>query len=332
MAIAQGTHGTVATWTTPVSVPYPASGIVKHNLLLMFVTNKYPTNGPSTPTNWTALAFNQYSRGGGTPGADTGDVYITLYIKIATGSESGNVSVTITGANTSIGRIMQYTKDALKSWGIALAGGSDNSAGTAWSVTAGSDPGVTANDMVLVGSGICGNTDTMTAEFITQTGVTFGAMVERQDSGSNTGDDISLVISEHPVSSGTGSAAPVFTATVAGTGSANAAGASIFVRLREVDPHAIAGVIAASASVSGALTVTSTPKAIAGVVNGVAAVSGVLTVVHPLAGTIASLSTFAGALTVAHPIAGTIAASASVSGALTANHPLAGIVARITTE
>jgi hypothetical protein len=233
MAIAFGTAGAAATGTTPLSVAYPTS-ISAGDLLILFVANKYPTNGPSLPGGFFAPSGNQYSRGGGTPGADTGDVYITVYLRIADGTETGSVSVTVTGANTSIGRMFRYTKSATSTWGYACAGGSDNAAGTSWSVTAGSDPGVTANDMVVVGSGICGNTDTATAELITQTGVTFGAMVERQDSGSNTGDDISMWVTEHPVSSGTGSVAPVYTATVAGTGSATAAGASLFLRLREI--------------------------------------------------------------------------------------------------
>ncbi len=237
MAIAYEATGApaVATGTTTLSVAYPTT-VAAGNLLILFIANKYPTNGPATPDGWTAPSGNQYSRGGGTPGVDTGDVYITLFLKIADGTETGNVSVTLTGANTSIGRIFRYSKDASKDWEYVCAGGSDNAAGTSWSVTAGSNPGVTANDMVLVGSGICGNTNTATAEAITQTGVTFGTMQERQDSGSNTGDDIAMWMTEHPVSSGTGSAAPVYTATVAGTGSATAAGASLFLRLREVLP------------------------------------------------------------------------------------------------
>lgn len=233
MAIAFGAVGAVAVGTTSLSVAYPAN-ITAGQLLVLFVGNKYPTNAPATPSGFFAPSGNQYSRGGGTAGADTGDVYITVFLRIADGTETGNLSVTITGANTTIGIMFRVTKAAGVDWGYACAGGSDNTAGTAWSVTAGSNPGVVAGDMVFVGSTVCGNTDTATAEAITQTGVTFGSMVERQDSGSNTGDDISLWITEHPVNSGTGSANPVYTATVAGTGSATAAGASLFLRLREV--------------------------------------------------------------------------------------------------
>jgi len=233
MAIAFGAAGAVAPGTTSLSVAYP-TGITAGQLLVLFIANKYPTNAPSLPNGWTAPSGNQYSRGGGTPGADTGDVYITVFVRIADGTETGNLAVTLTGANTSLGVIFRVTKAAGMDWGYACAGGSDNAAGTSWSVTAGANPGVTASDMVFVGSAICGNTDTATAEAISQTGVTFGTMVERVDTGTNNGDDISIWVTEHPVSSGTGSAAPVYTATVAGTGSATAAGASLFLRLREV--------------------------------------------------------------------------------------------------
>jgi hypothetical protein len=248
MAISFHAAGTAAIGTTSLAVPYPT--VTAGDLLVLFVANKYPTNAPGTPTDFSAPSGNQYSGGAGAAGADTGTVYITVFVKIATGSETGNATVTLTGANTSIGRMFSYTNTG--SWGYACAGGSDNSAGTSWSVTAGANPGVTAADMVLVGSAICGNTDTATSEVITQTGVTFGTMVERQDSGSNTGDDISLVVSEHPVSSGTGSAAPVYTMTISGTGSATAAGASLIIRLRQV-----AAIVGDANITLGALTTTS---------------------------------------------------------------------------
>jgi len=235
MAISFLSAGAVAAGTTSLSCPYPASGITSGMLAVLFICNKYPTNGPAQPTGYTTPSNNQFSRGGGTPGVDTGDVYITLYVRVCDGTENGgSVSVTLTSANTCVGRIFIYQAAGGATWDYAAAGGSDNVAGTAWSVTGGSDPGVAANDMVLVGSAICGNTDTATSEAISQTGVTFGAMVERQDSGTNNGDDCSLWMTEHPVTAGPSSAAPVYTATVAGTGSATAAGASLFLRLREV--------------------------------------------------------------------------------------------------
>ena len=238
MAIAYVDAGTVAAGTTSLSVPYPAT-VAAGNLLVLAICNKYPTNRPSTPTDWTAPSGNQYSGGAGSAGADTGTVYITYYVKIATGSETGNVSVTLTSANTCIGRIFRFSKAATATWAYACAGGSDNSAGTAWSVTAGSDPGVTANDLLIIASAMCGNPMTGSGYGLTQTGVTFGSITERQDSGTNNGDDCSLIVVTVPISSGTGSAAPVFTFTVGGTASATAAGASGILRMRELPAQTV---------------------------------------------------------------------------------------------
>ncbi len=233
MTIAFGAAGAVAPGTTSLSIAYP-TGITAGQMLVMMICNKYPTNGPTNPGGgWFAPPGNQYSGGAGAAGVDTGTVYITCFLKIADGTETGSVTVTVTAGNACLGVIFRVTK-TVGSWEYVCAGGSDNSAGTAFSVTAGSDPGVTAGDMIFVGSALNGNTDTATLEAIAQTGVTFGTMVERADSGTNNGDDCSIWVTEHPVNAGTGSAAPVYTATVGGTGSATAAGASLFLRLREV--------------------------------------------------------------------------------------------------
>ncbi len=231
MTIAFGAAGANTPGTTSLAIPYP-TGITAGQMLLMFICSKYPSNFPTKPTGWDAPANNQFSDSGGSPAADTGNATITLFTRIADGTETGNVSVTLTGVNTCMGIILRYTK-TVWTWDIACAGGADASAGTSWSVTAGSDPGVTTNDLVVVGTALNGNTDTATSEAISQTGVTYGAMAERADAGTNNGDDCSLVVSEHPVTAGPSSAAPVFTATIGGTGSATARGASIFVRLRE---------------------------------------------------------------------------------------------------
>jgi hypothetical protein len=237
MAIAIAGSGVAAVGTTSLAIAYPATP-ASGDLLVIFICNKYPTNTPSQPSGFTTPANNQFSGGAGAAGADSGNVYVTTYTRISDGTETGSITVTVTGGNTCIGRMWRLSKAANKIWDIACAGGADNSAGTAWSVTAGSNPGVTAADLVLVASALNGNTDTATVEAITQTGVTFGTMTEEQDSGTNNGDDCSLWMTSHPVNSGTGSAAPVYTATVGGTGSATAAGASLFMRLREVTPPA----------------------------------------------------------------------------------------------
>jgi len=60
-------------------------------------------------------------------------------------------------------------------------------------------------------------------------------MTERTDTAISTGNDLRLVVTEHPVSSGTSSAAATYTMTASGTGSTNTAGASVMIRLRQAD-------------------------------------------------------------------------------------------------
>jgi len=236
-AVAYGSSGSAATGTTSLSVPYPAS-IAAGNLLVMIVGNKYPANGPATPVGWTLVANGQGSGGLGSAGGDSGQVYNTIFVKEALGTESGNLAVTVTSANTSMARMFRYAKTAGTTWNYAATNGSDNSAGTTWSVTGAANPGITSGDMLIIGTSLNGNRVTGWTESVSATGATFGTTAERNDSTSSTGDDMGLIVSEHPVTAGTASAAPVFTMT-GSSGSANTnspTGASVMLRIREVVP------------------------------------------------------------------------------------------------
>lgn len=234
MAIAFVAAGAAATGTTSLSIAFPA-GISAGNLLAIAVANKYPANGPATPTDFIAPSDNQGSGGQGASGGDAGNVYATAFYKVATGSESGSVTVGIASGNSAIGRMFAYS-NATGLWSVACTFGADNTADTSWSVTGGADPGVTTGDVVLAISAINGADGTQQAasQAITQTGITYGAMTERQDSGTSAGDNSHLVVSEHPVTSGTSSDVPVYTFTADTTIGANApAGATVLMRLRE---------------------------------------------------------------------------------------------------
>lgn len=224
--------GAAASGTTAPAPAYPA-GLTSGDLLVLVVANKYPNNGPSTPTDWTLASNAQGSGGSGAAGADSGNVYCTVFYKESDGTETGTLTLTITSANSSIARMFAFSKSDCD-WNIAAANGADTSAGTDWSVTAGGDPGVTTADMVLAASAInfANGSSIWSSEAIAQTGVTFGAMTERQDSGTGTADNVHLVVSEHPVDSGTGSAAPVFTMTASTSGANGPAGATVFFRMR----------------------------------------------------------------------------------------------------
>ena len=233
-AVTYGARGNSVSGTTSLTVPYP-TGIAAGDLLILTVGNKYPTNGPTTPTGWTLF---QASGGLGTAGNDSGQVYSTVFVKEAVGTESGNLTVTVTSANTSMARMFRYTKAAGTVWGYAATTGSDNIAGPGrtWNVTGAANPGITVGDVVIVVSGLNGNRVTSWTESITATGATFGTVTERQDTPSGTGNDMGMIVSEHPVSSGTATAAPDYAMTAAnGTITTNSpTGASVFLRIREI--------------------------------------------------------------------------------------------------
>lgn len=260
-SISFGSAGAVVGGTTSLSVPHP-TGIQPDDLLVLVIVNKYPTNAPTLPTGWVALSNNQANGGSGASGIDTGSVYTTIFVKIADGTESGNLAVTITSGNAARGRMFRYAKSKGMKWDLACAQGADNTAGTDWSVTGGSDPGMQAGDVVLVGSGT--NTDAYSYknQKITQTGVEYDpGVIEREDSGGSNGDDLALVVSEHRILSGTSSAAPIFTMTSQNTAANRPAGGSVFLRIRQVATPSIRAISAqAVGTTSLSLTIPTTAK------------------------------------------------------------------------
>lgn len=234
-SIAFGTAGGSIDGTSSLSVPYPAN-ITAGDLLVLTVANKYPSNGPSTPSGWTAPANCQGSGGQGSSGADRGNVYSSVFVKEASVIQSGLQTVTITSGNSAVAAMLRYTKGEGKAWSYACTNGSDNTGNaTSWSVTGAADPGIYTGDIVVVASAV--NTDmyTFTSQSLSATGVTFGTHTERIDDASVSGDYSRLVVSDHTVSSGTSSAAPVFTMTSSGSATNRPAGASSILRIRQVD-------------------------------------------------------------------------------------------------
>lgn len=217
MAIAFGTSGGASNGTTSCNPAYPAS-ISSGDLLLMSVVTKYSPNGPATPSGWTAPSNNTFTGGVGlVAGADTGTATITIFTKIADGTESGTVAVTVASGNCVAGRIHRYTKASAKQWRVNIVGGTFDTPGTAWSVTLPSNPGINGGDMVIGASAANTDARTYSAEAVSTTGITYGTATERADSGNTSGDQARTVWSDHVVTSGTSSAAPVYTMTASGT-------------------------------------------------------------------------------------------------------------------
>lgn len=232
--VAYGSIGTGGAGTNSASPTFPA--VSAGNLLVCFVANKYPNNDPDLPTDafggiWVAPSNNQGTGGAGAAGPDSGDVYSTVFVKEATGTETGTLSISVPSGDSTIANIAVFTKSG-GIWSYAACNGGDTTSGTDYSVTGNVDPGVQADDMVVQGTAINSIAATTgSAHAITQSGVTYDAAVEIYDNGTSFGDNVGGKISYHPVSAGLSAGVPTYTMTLA----VAAAGGTVMLRIRAID-------------------------------------------------------------------------------------------------
>jgi hypothetical protein len=225
--------------------------------MLLVIASKYPTNSPTTPAGWTLLG--QATGGAGASGVDTGNVYCTVYYKDSDGTESGTLTVSLPSGNVLCPKILSYTKAAGTVWDIAFATGAVNAGGTtAWSVTAGSDPGFRIGDRCIAVNAINSDAYTYTGHAISIPGVTTNTASERTDAGTSFGDDVYTYACDFNCSAGTSSGNAVFTATASGSAADAPAGATVFVRLRETTAGSTAITFGQSGDLAGAGALAST--------------------------------------------------------------------------
>lgn len=220
--------------TTSVTPNYP-KGIRAGTLLVMVITNKYPNNGPTTPSGWTRLTNAQQSGGHGVSGADSGNVYVTVLYKISDGTETGTQSVTISGGSASLAIIYAFDGDPSQFWELAAVGGANNTPGTSWSVTASSGFVLMPNDLVITASSANTDAYSYSAFGLSATGATFdeGNITIGTNGNFTVPPDASQIVTYYNVLSGTSTAAPVFTMTASGSTVDAPAGATVFFRLRQ---------------------------------------------------------------------------------------------------
>ncbi len=232
-------NGTSTASTTTAAIPYPVSGVTAGDIPLVVVISKASTGTGEPPTIADPSGFTKLFEawgGTGTAGAGTGPVKITVWKKTtdADGTENGTSVSVVNPANSAMvyGNIHGVRRATGGSTVLtANASGQDSSAGTAWSVTCGSDPGITLDDLCFwLAGGTVNTSATFTVEAITATGATFGMMTEREDAGSNTGNGGRRVVATMACTAGPSSAAPVLTGTSA---SSSQSGVGAILRIRE---------------------------------------------------------------------------------------------------
>lgn len=190
----------------------------------------------SAITGYTLVATLGAAGGyGATLGNNTGNTNLYIYRKdTVAGTESGTLTVTV-GTNGVCSAVFVLLRPVTGyTLSEASASGSDTTAGNV-SITAGSDPGEGPGDIALFTFNGASALATYSAQAITTTSVTYGAVTVLASPSTTVGNDVAGFVASAPVVSGTSTGAPVFAATTGGT-TTNARGPGIVVRIRAAPP------------------------------------------------------------------------------------------------
>lgn len=245
MTIAYQNTGTAATGTNVLSIPYP-SGISAGDILLCCISSKggsTPTTPPTKPTGWEIIV--RRNGGSGTAGADSGTVWVTVFAKIAVGTESGNLSVTTSSDSTNgsaVGHIERWTRDTSKKVIISAASGTDTTgSSTAFSAATSHAIDFTGTDILL--GVFASNTDGTTA-FTGQQFTASGGSGSTISGGSITnigtfvaseGYDVALGVFFATTTGWSGNRTVTLGATGTNSGTNIQTGSAVVLRMREVE-------------------------------------------------------------------------------------------------
>lgn len=229
---------------TTVAPAYPA-GIVANDVLVLIVGQKPSTaNGGTvtTPTGWTLVDSLTAAGGyGATLGADTGNTNLFIYVKnTVTGTETGNLTVTVGTNNVCWGLILRVPGVGLSSYSFGTADvgrATAPTSGVAFTnllTNGGSAPNISNGDIAIWA--MCIPTDVLTNGFtnptISSAGTTFGTPVKLEEPDSGTGNDIGGYVAYATATAGSSTAAPTVGATATGTVT-NVRGPIVLIRLRD---------------------------------------------------------------------------------------------------
>lgn len=230
MAIAHRGTGT-AVFSTNGFTPTIPSAQVAGDMMLLLVGGK-PFDSGLSVDGWTQLG-SAFTDGTTAAGVDTGSMFVTAWFKECLSDVETDPSI-VEGSpafNVVGGLVMVFSKAATEQWEApAIVGGGDSSAGTGFSVTAGSNPGITAGDACVSFAAFRSDAATPCSSHLvaTATGATFTNTHDPStDPETTTGGDMGMCVNRATLT-GTASAAPVIAATLA----ASHTGSAAFIRLR----------------------------------------------------------------------------------------------------
>ena len=226
MAVSLRAVGTYTSGTANLTPGIPA-GAVTGDMMLCFYGTKPYSDAPTINQSWNN--YGSATDGTVAAGVDVGSMQIRVFWKQHTGSET---NPTVTNATNNVsGCVIIVFQNATNSWEIAGAGGGDNTAGSGFSVTASSNPGITAGDMLVAYAALRSDAATQSAIGVTATSATIAAFTESPaaDLVTTAGGDMAMSGGYAACTAGTATAAPVYASTLA----AAHTGSAYIMRLRE---------------------------------------------------------------------------------------------------
>lgn len=228
--------GATPVYSTTTSATTPTVTRAVGDLLILVVGMKPDTGTITTPTGYTSIGTT--TGGTGTTGTDAGPMKLALYSRIATNTSADLPSITSSGANVWVVDLQVFRSSTGATLEMAYVGAPDTTGGTPNLATMPSNPGLTVGDMLLAVSIIPTDVTTpaqFTAQQVSATGMTTVSLTEHAEYDTTSGNDMGGWIASGLVVTGTSTASPVITATVAGT-TTNVYGPMGLLRIREAAP------------------------------------------------------------------------------------------------
>lgn len=229
---------TVTSATSSISLSYPIAQLTSGDLILIGIASKRAAAIPITPDGWTLLDTHQAGSGADGTG-QTGPTNITVFYKIADGTETPEDTAVTINFNTAVtyesaGRLLAYRHDSGYSFTLEAAHGDDiSSASTTVSATMNSTLAIEGNEVVLSFTGYkCAVvTDAFSAHTLTASGVTIGTVgLELAEIRTLVGPAVTLIIADFNVLTGT--ATDVATYTMINVNPKSETGPTMLVRLK----------------------------------------------------------------------------------------------------
>lgn len=231
MTVTRQSIAAAASGTTSAVAAYPAS-TADQDLLIAHVMSKpfgvFPTFSSMAPS--ASIASGSVANG-----IDVGSVMSTTALRILDGAITGSETVSVVGGTPTLAAISRWTVAAGKDWDIEMSQGADTTiTGTAVSAT-GTNLIVVPGDTIVITVAITSDTITHTSQALAIAGATLSAITWDTVIVTTAGNDGAMYVGRCTVSTGSVTAAPVYTATSSLSG--QSAASVTFVRLRERDPQ-----------------------------------------------------------------------------------------------